>query len=494
MFDSGDSKLFELPPELMVGSGEAQEDSFVTATSRDELAKKTALRQEVVERALMRGDIFAHYRILGFIAAGGMGEIYASERLSDDGARRTAVALKVLHHDAHENTKVMRQLEREAAICRSIRSRHVVRIYEYGYDETGRCYIAMEMLRGEELFERMKSHSIYPLHELAEVAVQILSGLHSIHRAGVVHRDLKPENIYLAKGVEGTPSEVVKLLDFGIARYKDSKYDPMLQSPSQLFGTPAYLSPEQCRGPKVDHRADLYSLGVILYECAGGSPPFRRDTPWATMHAHQEEPVPPLPSTVDPEFAQIIYRALAKDPGERWQSAEEFHFVLERWRRETSWTDELPGDSLLGIKRGVSTDELLHGALFEAREDPIRSSVDRLPRDTSSESLTPPTMRRRPPGRPDGPKHFSEIKELELADIPPPTPPATGSFVAANAQTPSAHTAHDTSDTERRRASIITGALVLIILAACVAAFIAATQPEAPHPTPAAEHTDELVP
>ena len=341
-FSSGQSRLIQLPPKEEDEHDLDNSGVYVDVQSPEDFTGRLGLDENALERVLYRGDFFANYRILGFIGAGGMGEIYAAERLEDDGPRRKAVALKVVSNEHASNSDVLERLEREALLCSEVSSKHVVRIYEYGIEEQGRGFVAMEILHGEELFERMKHYKIFPLRKLAEIAVQILRGLHAIHSAGIVHRDIKPENIFISKDLR-TKEEVVKLLDFGIARREVDPDDPLVKNPNQMLATPQYMSPEQTRSPEVDFRSDLYSLGVVLYECAAGCPPFDGETPYATMIAHQKESVTPLPSTLDPEFCEIIYKTLAKKPRERWQSAREMAQVIQRWIDETSWVDGLPG-------------------------------------------------------------------------------------------------------------------------------------------------------
>lgn len=280
-------------------------------------------------RTLARGDFFGAYQILEFIAAGGMGEIYVAERLDDDGPRRKPIALKVLNAESAADDQLIRRLRYEAEFCSSVRSKHAIKIYEFNIEpERSIPYMAMEMLMGEELFERMQRHRLFPLEELADMAIDILRGLHDIHQAGIVHRDIKPENIFLAKDDEGL--DLVKILDFGIAR-REGEPDPFGDMVGQVFGTPEYLAPEQSRSPDVTHLADIYSFGVVMYQCATGNLPFDEGTPYATMVAHQNSAIPPMPSVVDPEFCEIVYKAMAKNPDDRWQTAGQMAFALRKW-------------------------------------------------------------------------------------------------------------------------------------------------------------------
>lgn len=401
----GKSTLISLPPKART--------SAIQSIPRllhepEELARQGLLDERILDRVLQKGEVFASYRILGFLAAGGMGEIYAAEYINHDGS--APVALKVLASEHSQDPTNIQGLRREADLCAQASSSHVVSIYEYGVDAQGRGFVAMELLRGEELYERMKTHNVFPLKSLAEMALQILSGLHSIHESGVIHCDLKPENIFLSRERE---QDRVKLLDFGIARHIDASAphsSAPASGPGQILGTPQYLSPEQTRGHVMDARSDIYSIGVVLYECAAGNPPFDKSTPYATILAHQTDPVPQLPSTLDHDFCDIIYKALAKRPEDRWQSAKVMHDVLDEWIANTSWTD-----GFLGFGDGGFS-------LSEAEVVPSTLSMKAIKQPEQAEQLEQPA----PTGRPqDGLSGlFSEVSQpdeesIELAQLPP---------------------------------------------------------------------------
>lgn len=338
-------------------------------------------------QVLSRGDFFANYRILKLLGRGGMGEIYVAERLDDDGARRAPVALKVLSHEHDGDAEMTSRLEREAALCSRVNSKHVVQIYEYGVSDEGRGYVAMELMYGQELFDLKKKHKIFPLMRLAEIGCQVLRGLHDIHRQKIVHRDIKPENIFLCEGPKN--KETAKIIDFGIAGFIGDDNDPLLQVTDQLMGTPQYLSPEQTQSAKVDHLTDIYAVGIILYECATGNPPFDKETPYATLLAHQNEPVPLMPSTLDPEFCEIVYKALAKKPHERWQSAGEMYQVLQRWVDETSWVDDMPGGSGFSLPGFDNNHDDLFGDLLSSTSLPDTERPPKLtPREQSGGFIT----------------------------------------------------------------------------------------------------------
>lgn len=334
------STLVELPPED--SDLEESAANFISATSVEELAEKTLIGNEtVLNRVLLPGRLFGPYLIRGFVAAGGMGEIYAAQRLASDGRRSRPLALKVIAAEYANDWRIIERFKREARISKAISSPHVTKVYEFGESPEGHAFLSMELLSGEELFEKLSRHKMLTPLETAHITLQILEGLHTIHTSGFVHRDIKPENIYLTRTAEG--AERVKILDFGIAKRQDQRSDPLLSVAGQVYGTPQYLAPEQAISPDVDSRADLYSLGVLMYEAVAGNLPFDRDTPYALILAHQSEAPPALPSTIDPEFEQIVFRALAKRPEDRYQSAQEMASVLTRWVEEGLHIEDLAG-------------------------------------------------------------------------------------------------------------------------------------------------------
>jgi serine/threonine protein kinase len=360
------STLIELPPEI-AESDETSTVEYVEAKSVEDFAHKTHISdEEVLSRVLLPGRRFGPYRILGFIASGGMGEIYAAERHSDNKRRRHPVALKVISPEHAHDWRIVERFKREASISKAIRSPHVIRVYEFGESDGGKAFLSMELLDGEELFERLCRVRTLPLDELADTALQVLSGLGDIHRTGFIHRDIKPENVFLARQPDGT--EDAKILDFGIAKRREESSDPLLSVVGQIYGTPEYLAPEQAINPDVDLRADIYSVGVMLYEAASGSLPFHGETSYSIIAAHQNEPVPKLPSSIDPEFAEIVYTALAKNPIDRFQTADEMAQILGRWRDHTSWVEELPGVSGVGFDDVFDSQDLSpHGTDTHAR-------------------------------------------------------------------------------------------------------------------------------
>jgi eukaryotic-like serine/threonine-protein kinase len=258
------------------------------------------------------------YRIVRKLGAGGMANVY----LAEDQELGRRVAIKILN-DRHANDdQFVERFRREAKNAAALSHPNIVSIYDRGEAE-GTYYIAMEYLDGRSLKELIVGHGPAPVNVAVEYARQILAALRFAHRHGIVHRDIKPHNV-LVDG-EGR----VKVTDFGIARAGASQ----MTEAGSIVGTAQYLSPEQARGGVVDQRSDLYSLGVVLYELLTGEPPFEGDTPVEIAMKHLSAvPEPPSARRPDlpPDLDKVVMRALAKDPADRYQSADEMEADLER--------------------------------------------------------------------------------------------------------------------------------------------------------------------
>ncbi|HZO13576.1 MAG TPA: protein kinase [Polyangiaceae bacterium] len=261
------------------------------------------------------------YELVGEIARGGMGTVWVAR----DAKLGRQVALKLMRAQSLEAFPDARErFEREAKAAAALKSSHVVQVHDYGVDD-GTPYIAMELLEGESLKQRLEKVGRLGVREAADIMRQVAKGLRAAHRAGLVHRDLKPSNIFLAHRDE---DEIVKLLDFGVVKIAmEREHDDTASG--VLLGTPQYMSPEQARGLKdIDHRADLWSLAVIVYTMLTGKNPFESEVeavgdivirvavgeipPPSEMH-------PALPNGIDAFFE----RALNRDREERFQSADE---------------------------------------------------------------------------------------------------------------------------------------------------------------------------
>ncbi|MEZ4310388.1 MAG: serine/threonine-protein kinase [Polyangiaceae bacterium] len=218
------------------------------------------------------------------------------------------------------------RFEREARAAAQIRSPHVVQIFEHGIDG-GLPFIVMELLEGEDLGARMRRVGRLPLAETARIVAAVCKALRRAHAMGIVHRDLKPANVFLARSGEEDDEEIVKVLDFGVVKSLAEAVESGVTKTGELIGTPHYMSPEQARSTKsVDHRSDLWSLGIIAYRALTASLPFPDEEGLDRLMRICSEPIPP-PSTLapdlDPDVDAFFSLALAIDPDFRFQTARE---------------------------------------------------------------------------------------------------------------------------------------------------------------------------
>ena len=258
----------------------------------------------------MTGQTVSHYRILEKLGEGGMGVVWKAE---DTKLRRT-VALKFVPSDAAGDPELCTRFRQEAQAAAALSHPNVCTVYEID-EECG--FLAMEFVEGETAQARVRQRPL-PLPEALDIAVQAAQGLQAAHEKGVVHRDIKSANLMV------TPQGTVKIMDFGLARLTGRT---RVTKTGAALGTPAYMSPEQAQGKAVDRRSDLWSLGVVLYELVTGQLPFKGDTEAAVVHSllHDDpEPVTGLRAGLPLELDRVIGKALAKDPGERYQHAEDF--------------------------------------------------------------------------------------------------------------------------------------------------------------------------
>lgn len=272
----------------------------------------------------MIGTTVGNYRIDARIGAGGMGAVYLAEHLLI--GRKTAV--KVLLPQLSGNPELVSRFFNEARSTAMIRHPGLVEVFDFGHLPDGSAYIVMEYLEGETLARRLEREEVFPLAMVWSVGRQIASAVHAAHCKRIVHRDLKPDNVFLLPDPEQPQGVRVKVLDFGIAKLTEDETGQTnsMTRTGAVMGTPTYMSPEQCRGAgQVDRRADIYSLGCMLYEMVCGQPPFVREGVGELIAAHITES-PPLPSSleasVSPTLESMILDMLAKDPAARPQTME----------------------------------------------------------------------------------------------------------------------------------------------------------------------------
>ncbi len=285
----------------------------------------------------MIGTTLQHYRIVGKLGEGGMGQVYAAE----DTKLQRRVALKLLPSDMATDPERLQRFQREARAIAALNHPNVVTIYSV--EETGGVqFLTMELVEGQTLGELIPPDGL-PLEELLRLALPLVDAVAAAHQHGIVHRDLKPANVMLAS--DGR----LKVLDFGLAKLKPDTSTSTtttthlvthsLTSAHAIVGTAAYMSPEQAEGRPVDHHSDIFSLGVVLYEMASGRRPFAGDTVFSLISSIIKDTPRPLAEVkrdVPPALDRIVTKALAKDPAERYQSAHELHDALQAVQQQTT--------------------------------------------------------------------------------------------------------------------------------------------------------------
>ncbi len=300
------------------------------------------------------GHTIGNYKITAKLGEGGMGVVY----LAEHPVIGKKVAMKAIHPELSKNSDVVSRFITEAKAVNQIGHEHIVDIADFGNTSDGEFYFVMEYLQGESLSDRLKREKRIPLNQAMSIGAQIADALNASHQQGIIHRDLKPENIFLCH--RGANREFVKVLDFGLAKLtqNDQKVTHKTRTGS-VMGTPYYMSPEQCEGKtEIDYRADIYSLGVLIFEMLTGKVPFGGEGYGEIIVKHVTMPPPSVRSVVPelPEFMDaIMYRVLAKDRDQRFQTMSDLREALLDPERYASSAPEIgiPED-LSGIARAAA--------------------------------------------------------------------------------------------------------------------------------------------
>ena len=277
---------------------------------------------EATADPLLGATLQDRYHVVRLIGKGGMGVVYEAVHV----ALGKRVAIKLLLDKYADDRDAVERFHREALTATQIGDDHIIDVVDIGTTGDGRSFVVLEFLDGQDLGKLLSASGPMPASRAVHIIGQVLRGLGAAHAKGIVHRDMKPDNVFAVPHPE-TP-DFVKILDFGISKVmaaQDAKV--RLTATGTIVGTPIYMAPEQALGGAVDHRADLYSVGVMLYELLAGRPPFVAESYLALVTQHLQAPPPDL-SVTRPDLPRAmvnaIHRALAKDPDQRFRSADEF--------------------------------------------------------------------------------------------------------------------------------------------------------------------------
>lgn len=304
---------------------------------------------DTTEDSIIGKVIDRRFRIIEQIGKGGMASVYRAQQISVG----REVALKILHHRFLTDAMLKRRFLNEAALASRLNHPNTITIHDLGETHDGYMYIAMELIRGVSLKGELKKYKPMSWRRACRIAVQIASSLQNAHENNIIHRDLKPDNVMLTwSGIGRTASQIVKVLDFGIAKIisdDGSEQSRSVTSPNELFGTPEYMSPEQVSGKELDNRTDIYSLGIILYRMITGELPFRARTPLMIMTHHLHEPPCPFRKinanlkSLPRGLERFVMSMLQKKPSRRPQTMNEVasrlgDMLKDRSRGFPGWT------------------------------------------------------------------------------------------------------------------------------------------------------------
>lgn len=277
----------------------------------------------------------SQYRLLKKLDAGGMGEVYLAEHQ----LLKRPCAIKLINPDLEKNSIAIARFEREVHATAMLSHPNTIEIFDYGVADDGTFYYVMEFLPGLSLADMIRQAGPMPPERTVYLMIQVCGSLAEAHRMGLVHRDLKPANIFVA--ILGGQCDVAKVLDFGLVKQDQPSDGRQLTMDYTVSGTPTYMSPEQAKGKRdIDGRADLYSLGAVMYYVLTGHPPFERDSAMSLMVAQVTEAVRPLRELapgVPADLEAVVMRCLAKSPADRYEDASVLRDALAACRCAANW-------------------------------------------------------------------------------------------------------------------------------------------------------------
>lgn len=332
--------------------------STALISAESELSKRFGTNDNENADPLVGHVLDSKYQLVERLGAGAMGAVYRARRLhiGDE------VAVKVLHQEFVVDARSIERFRREARSAAVISHANVVAIHDFGESkaESAPAYIVMELVRGPSLRVLLKQEGCLKPGRAVALMQNICAGVGVAHRQGIVHRDLKPDNVVIVPPAVEGDREVAKVVDFGIAKLRDLAAEFRLTQTGALMGTPYYMSPEQCRGEQLDARADVYSLGAMLYEMLSGTAPFKAESLAGVITKHLYEAPPALAKDlgVPPELEAVCCRALAKSPAERPADATVLNRELQA-SLGTSGVNTVPSSPLYESPAGLvsSSDE-----------------------------------------------------------------------------------------------------------------------------------------
>lgn len=342
--EAGGSRLSRSSVRQERASLEARERAGSRAESRGDEGERAGSRAEshgesLQDRRLSESNrawlgkvVDGRYRVLDVIGRGGMGVVYRVEHLR----MGKIAAMKVLHRELANDRDAVERFEREAAAVSRLHHPHTVQVFDFGQAQ-GALYLIMEYVRGQDLAHIINRDGAMPWSRAAPILAQICGALQEAHELGIVHRDLKPENVLVGRTTGGR--DFAKVLDFGLAKL-DARQLPTTHSERQeIIGTPYFMSPEQIRGDEVDARSDLYSFGALMFNLLTGQNLFTASSAVGVLTKHlTSEPDAPSQRApqmgIDPRVDHLCRKALAKEPGQRWQTAAELGAEIEEAYRE----------------------------------------------------------------------------------------------------------------------------------------------------------------
>ena len=302
---------------------------FGAATSALDAIGETVEAQAQAPSDPLVGTIFdGKYVVDALIGVGGMGKVYRGRNLRTE----HSIAIKTLMPELVNDDSLVRRFEVEAKAASNLSHPNTIRVYDHG-NEGKLLWMVMELLDGHSLERALATEKVIDQRRLIGLMRQVCASLAEAHAKGLVHRDLKPDNIFLNRA--GGETDFVKVLDFGVAKLKDPKFgSEKLTQAGMIFGTPRYMSPEQARAKELDERSDIYALGVIMFECLTGRPPFEAADPIGVLVKHCNEPVPTFasmhaPVSIDAGLEDLVRRCLAKKPEQRPANVKALRSELE---------------------------------------------------------------------------------------------------------------------------------------------------------------------